>query len=288
MKDITGNKSNMLTAIEYAGKNEKGQSLWKCLCDCGNEKIIPVQKFGTTKSCGCLRHKTNHKFIDLTGKEIGHWKVLRRGKNKVTPSGYQRTMWTCLCDCGNIKDVDATNLLKGASISCGCKIEKEFKSIIVGNRYDELVVVKQLDLDKPITNNTRWLCKCDCGGEVIIRGEALNRNGKHNCRKCNQIRGYRIEKGYRYVYKPEYPNNENGWIREHKYVYETETGSFVPNGYNLHHIDMDKLNNSLTNLYLCTSKEHAEAHASLNAIIKKLLENGIIEFSNGEYIRTKK
>lgn len=286
-KDITGQKAHMLTAIEYVGKNNNGYSMWKCRCDCGNETTVAITKFGRTKSCGCLKHKTSYRFRDLTGERFGRWLVLEQAANRVSQAGYQQTMWKCQCDCGVIKDVNAANLMSGASVSCGCKYDIPSKQDLTGNRYDELVVVAQVDTSSPINYNTRWLCQCDCGGEAVVRGAALLRESAHNCGKCNQVKGYRIEKGYRYVYKPDYPGNKDGWIREHRYVYETETGRTIPNGYKLHHIDMDKQNNAITNLWLCTNKEHTDAHSSMNEIIKKLMENGIIGFSDGEYYRNK-
>lgn len=54
-QDISGQKFNMLTVISlvgYSGNN----SMWKCICDCGNEKIAGRHslKHNITKSCGCL------------------------------------------------------------------------------------------------------------------------------------------------------------------------------------------------------------------------------------------
>jgi len=54
--DLTGKKFNKLTIAKYVGKNRYGQSLWKCLCDCGKDKIVTSGNFksGNTQSCGCL------------------------------------------------------------------------------------------------------------------------------------------------------------------------------------------------------------------------------------------
>ena len=40
--DITGQRFGRLTAIERVGHNNNGHSLWKCLCDCGNEKVVMI------------------------------------------------------------------------------------------------------------------------------------------------------------------------------------------------------------------------------------------------------
>ena len=45
-----------LRAIAIAGVSHSGRTLWKCLCDCGAEKIVRAAdlRSGRTKSCGCL------------------------------------------------------------------------------------------------------------------------------------------------------------------------------------------------------------------------------------------
>lgn len=52
--DITGQKFNRLTVIEYS--HTKGNAYWKCCCECGNETVVVGTKLrsGHTKSCGCL------------------------------------------------------------------------------------------------------------------------------------------------------------------------------------------------------------------------------------------
>lgn len=60
-KDMTGKKINNLQVIKYAGKNDKGQVLWECKCDCGNPNSIIVQgrylRANQVRSCGCLKNK---------------------------------------------------------------------------------------------------------------------------------------------------------------------------------------------------------------------------------------
>lgn len=59
--DIIGKRFGKLTVVEYCGM--KGdQSLWKCLCDCGNERICQIQYLRTSKnhSCGCVNPLEKH------------------------------------------------------------------------------------------------------------------------------------------------------------------------------------------------------------------------------------
>lgn len=57
----------------------------------------------------------NMKLIDLTGQRFGRLVVVERAESKG-----KRTMWKCLCDCGNTKVVEAGNLKTGHTTSCGC------------------------------------------------------------------------------------------------------------------------------------------------------------------------
>lgn len=56
--DLTGKKFNKLTVIEYAC-TEKKAAVWKCLCECGNYKLVRTGNLlnGHTKSCGCFKKK---------------------------------------------------------------------------------------------------------------------------------------------------------------------------------------------------------------------------------------
>lgn len=73
MNDLTGCKFGRWTVLEfshfYESVNSGKKPMWKCRCDCGNEKIIRESslKNGDSKSCGCLLkeissnlHSTHH------------------------------------------------------------------------------------------------------------------------------------------------------------------------------------------------------------------------------------
>lgn len=58
-KDFTGQRFGMLTAIEKLAKYKNGETYYRCLCDCGNEKIVYSGNLssGHTVSCGHSNHK---------------------------------------------------------------------------------------------------------------------------------------------------------------------------------------------------------------------------------------
>ena len=55
-KDLAGQRFGFLTVIEDSGERRRGSVVWRCRCDCGNEKLISTSSLaGGVKSCGCRR-----------------------------------------------------------------------------------------------------------------------------------------------------------------------------------------------------------------------------------------
>lgn len=63
--DLTGQTFNYLTVLYDTGKRYKRQTIWHCLCQCGNEIDVPEYhlKNGDTASCGCLQSSLGEKRI---------------------------------------------------------------------------------------------------------------------------------------------------------------------------------------------------------------------------------
>lgn len=118
-RNLIGKKFGKLKVIARSENDKKNQSMWICLCDCGSMTKVCTYHLtsGKTKSCGCLRKLSAHKvhFDDLKGKTFGKLTVIGRSENI-----NNRTMWECLCECGNITIVEAYQLKSGATKSCGC------------------------------------------------------------------------------------------------------------------------------------------------------------------------
>lgn len=92
-------------------------------CACGNlgVKRLAVLKFGTSKSCGCLRRelvaaKNKANAVDLLiGSEFGRLKTL---ESPMSLNGVR--VVHCQCTCGVRRDIQLASLLSGSSRSCGC------------------------------------------------------------------------------------------------------------------------------------------------------------------------
>ena len=119
-KNRIGERYGHLLVIEQAPNiitpNGRSHVAWKCLCDCGNEKIIrsDLLQNGSTKSCGCKAH--GQRVIDETGNKYGKLTVLKR----VGSDQDKKALWLCKCECGNTTITTGKRLRIGIVQSCGC------------------------------------------------------------------------------------------------------------------------------------------------------------------------
>lgn len=58
------------------------------------------------------------KTIDLTGEKYNSLSVIEQADTRILPSGQHKTMWKCMCDCGNITVVASYALRSGGIKSC--------------------------------------------------------------------------------------------------------------------------------------------------------------------------
>lgn len=133
------------------------------------------------------------KIKDETGRRYGRLVVV--GLSERT-NKRRMAYWVCQCDCGNIKIARGVDLRSGGTKSCGCLREENGKRLgshkthahydMVGERYGMLTVLWKGGTS---TTGTKWVCKCDCGNYVEVRGNSL-RNG--NTKSCGCMRGRKI------------------------------------------------------------------------------------------------
>lgn len=67
---------------------------------------------------------TTGKATDLTGMRFGRLTAIKRVGTK-----HGKALWLCKCDCGGQKETISTNLLRGQTTSCGCKVVENVRSI---------------------------------------------------------------------------------------------------------------------------------------------------------------
>ena len=73
--DLVGHKYGLLTVIgRVDDPDREGFSLWRCLCDCGNEKLVEGYqlRIGLVASCGCLAQSKYELFVLKYFEEKGY------------------------------------------------------------------------------------------------------------------------------------------------------------------------------------------------------------------------
>lgn len=133
VKDLRNQCFSRLTVLEYAGKDRHSKAKWKCRCECGNTSVVIGSALirQRVRSCGCLQKDSVKikKRLDLVG--------VRQGKlivKKFHSVRNNKTLWTCLCDCGNLTLVIGSRLKQGYVKSCGCLVKKHGESYTTSYR----------------------------------------------------------------------------------------------------------------------------------------------------------
>lgn len=112
-------------------------------------------------------------YENLKDKKFGKLIVIERaGTNK---NG--RALWRCSCECGGEKITDGLSLQRGDCKSCGCirpnhGVRGKFVDL-TDQKFGKLTVVERV--------NNMWLCKCDCGRQCKVRGDALKSGNTKSC-----------------------------------------------------------------------------------------------------------
>jgi hypothetical protein len=119
---------------------------------------------------------------DIIGKIWDCWQVVSfdktyKGDNRYLP--YQ-----CLCNCGKIKALKRSEILRERIKSCGCLITKSNRKRIkdlTDKRFGRLSVVKYEGPPTEQREGSRWLCSCMCGNQIISSTSLLNSGKVRSC-----------------------------------------------------------------------------------------------------------
>lgn len=107
------------------------------------------------------------KFQNLKGQRFGKLLVLERAESRIEPSGRKRTMWKCICDCGNTTVVQASSLKSNATCSCGCAKTERNKNYFTKHGFSKEKLYKLwIDIKKRCYNPNYKQFK-DYGGRGI-------------------------------------------------------------------------------------------------------------------------
>lgn len=67
--------------------------------------------------------------VNLIGKTFGRLKVIDNGKIVKRTDGRSRRYWVCICECGNIAEVETSKLTTGHTQSCGCLAKERIAKV---------------------------------------------------------------------------------------------------------------------------------------------------------------
>lgn len=113
----------------------------------------------------------------------------------------------------------------------------------------------------PYRVKTAKFCSRNClakGRTKTSKGVSRHKGDKHPMWKGGRTIN---SQGYVLVYSPNHPNKTaSNKVREHRLVVESIIGRYLEKNEDVHHIDGDKLNNSIDNLVALTKSEHTKLH----------------------------
>lgn len=114
---------------------------------------------------------------DLTGQRVGKLTVLHLADPARSPGGKAIRRWHCICDCGREVDVNQNALTSTSkpTTSCGCSRVGSLLTHKIGERFGKLEIIGFAPLESVRASGAKsgYLCRCDCGREVVMSSQNL-------------------------------------------------------------------------------------------------------------------
>lgn len=129
-----------------------------------------------------------------------------------------------------------------------------------------------------------------CASSFLASAPNVNRGGGRFCSVACTSVGNSKPDGYRRLKRPsgghvmvkaaEHPSaNRQGMVPEHRFVMEREIGRRLLSDERVHHINMVPGDNRPENLHLFKNNAaHHRSHGTLNALVRSLMDAGVVEF----------
>ena len=183
-KGIMANRKFGLLTVLQTFNNEKGYPVCRCVCECGEEKVVYKSNLlgGRTRSCGCLEEANRRKHIDLRDKRFGQLRVVEPTHERKDGN----IVWRCVCDCGAEVLIPGRYLTRGYAKNCGYHPRET--TDITNQRFGKLTALYPDKSQQ--TSRTKWICRCDCG-EMCSVFEFNLRNGHTRSCGCLKSLEYR-------------------------------------------------------------------------------------------------
>lgn len=167
-KDITGQVFGRYTTLFRVKKgNVKEGTYWLFQCSCGNLSVLSTGNIMSGNNIKCKDCSIEERRDDISGKIFGRLLVLKY---------LEKGKYLCRCECGTEKPIDKQSLIKGTTVSCGCKRIHLLQ--LEGQQFGKLKVIGFAYIKN---KNSYWKCQCECGKEIIVLGASLTSGNTQSC-----------------------------------------------------------------------------------------------------------
>lgn len=247
IKDLTGQRFGRLTVVEKTDNTYQNNTIWHCVCDCGNEIDVIGRSLtsGNTKSCGCLNHDPKPAQPDTVDKTRAS--SLTKTVFSTNTSGIRGVSWNKQkgkweayikfkgqqYKLGLYDDISEAKEAREKAESLTFEDFLDYYTSIVLNR-DKTVGRPAKDIrgikfgkltplfptGKRKNTSIIWRCQCDCGEMLSVKLNHLTSGHTTCCTKCGEIQRRENLRKYdapRAIVKPnkikDYSGKRFGFIR---------------------------------------------------------------------------
>ena len=177
--------------------------------------------------------------IEKVRKKYGNLTVIKRVDDYVSPNGSHAPVYQCLCDCGNIVNVRKSVIISGGKRSCGCIENKKHQSYKISSTISKDMLIEYYI-------NKQYSLR-QLQGLLHVQREVI---------KTKLIEyGVPIRDGHSDVYyksRRKYEEWQSG-SRDYNKIIEQYIGRPLHENEVVHHIDFNRANNNIENLFLFDS-----------------------------------
>ena len=213
-KHLIGKQINNWEILDIIIHDNKHHTYALAKCNCGTIKEVRLSYItnNKTKDCGCgyknrLNESIKKKYKHLISTTINGWTIL----DIIPPNDkHDSTFAMCKCQCGTTREVKLSYIINGNSKDCGCGRKETMRETrtknIVGERFGKLVAVELLEESSKFGRRL-YLCKCDCGNEIIVPSGSLLNGHTSSCGCLISYYNMYIKKfleKHQIIHKPEY------------------------------------------------------------------------------------
>lgn len=177
--DLVGQKFSRLYVLSRAPNNKNGQSMWNCLCDCGNQCIVCGSHLlnGNTKSCGCYKNEL-----------IGNRRRIHGQCKSRLYNIWENMKHRCL----NSKASNYNNYGGRGITICNewCDSYETFSKWALNNGYDDSLFIDRIDNNKGYCpDNCRWATRLMQNRNQRSNHRITYQNETHTLSEWAEIKG---------------------------------------------------------------------------------------------------